>query len=81
MHKDCCKVELRTLQFDGLMRRKAFFELSLSCSELPGLELNRYVLMRSCVWLPLLRVRLWLAKRELHRMARKVLKFKKNQGV
>lgn len=77
----CCKVSLKTVKKDGLMRPKAFYELSLECEQLPGLPLQRYVLMRDCVALPLLRVRLWLAKRELHRMARKVLKFKKRQKV
>ena len=82
MHsKDCCSVELRTVKHPGPMRPKYFLELSLTCDKLPGVPLHRAILMRSCLWLPLLRVRLWLAKWELHRMARKVLKFKKNQGV
>lgn len=81
LHKGCCTVKLSTVKFNGLMRPKAFYNLSLTCDKLPGLELNRYILMRSCIWLPFLRVRLWLAKLELHRMARKVSKFIQNQGL
>lgn len=81
MAKDCCKVSLSVVEHPGLMRPKRFFKLSIICEKLPGLPIDRLVLMRSCVWLPLLRVRLWLAKRELHRIVRKVIKFKKNQGV
>lgn len=80
-HGACCKYSLETVKFDGLMRPKVFFEVSAVCNHLPNLRLSRYVLARSCVALPLLRVRLWLAKWELKRMVRKASKFVKNQGL
>lgn len=80
-HKDCCKVSLSVVEKDGLMRPKAFYKLALVCDKLPGLELKRYILMRSPLVIGLLRVRLWLAKRELYRMARKLVKFKKHNGL
>jgi hypothetical protein len=74
----CCKVSVSTVKKDGLMRPKAFIDMSLNCTQMPDLEFNRYILMRSCIWLPFIRIRMRLAEWELRRISRKVGKYLEN---
>lgn len=65
-----CKLEIKQVDFDGLVRPKTFFAVSLICSE-PAVTLSQYVIGHPL----LLRVRLWLAVRRCVRMLRKYKSF------
>lgn len=65
-----CKLDVKPVGFDGLLRPKLFFVVEVESKEL-GYSVVRYVLGRPF----LLRLRLWCAARQCVRMVRKLKKF------
>lgn len=65
-----CSVEIKQVDFDGLVRPKTFFSVNLISKD-PTVTLCQYVVGHPL----LLRVRLWLAIRRCVRMLRKYKSF------